>query len=228
MFNLFKKKIQKHNSPQSRKERSENRLAELGIAYNSNLPSTIEKDLVDIRNVKEVSSKIICLWEVVNIASKTKDSNRGESIEFLKDVKLWDFLSPLDQEFLSIENQTKQRVIDMTWRTEVLKVLYWSLNEIQSLGEPVEDESVVNISDKVLEKYPSLETFLHQTELRSTKEILDESDFIYRLHWSSRQHRRKEQNVPSNYNYSVIKERDFALRWLTEPNLKWDEITLDT
>ncbi|MCH2231334.1 MAG: DUF4272 domain-containing protein [Crocinitomicaceae bacterium] len=228
MFNLFKKKIQKHNSPQNRKERSENRLAKLGISYNSNLPLTIEKDSVAIRNVEEVSSKIICLWEVVNIASKTKDSNRSESIEFLKDVKLWNFLSPLDQEFLTTKNHSKQRIIDMTWRTEVLKVLYWSLNEISSLGDPIEDDTLVSVSDKTLEKYPSLDSFLDRTKLRSTKEILDESDFIYRLHWSSREHRRKQQNVPSNYNYSVIRERDFAFRWLTDPSLKWDEITLDT
>jgi hypothetical protein len=228
MFNVFKKKESKLKSPLSRKERSENRLAELGITFNPNLPVTNESDSTAIRNSKEIASKIISLWEVVNIASKTKDSNRGESIEFLKDVKLWGSLSTLDQEFLINEEHSKQRIIDMTWRTEVLKVLYWSLNEIPSLDEPIEGGSLVSVSDRVLKNYPSLNSFLNKTKMRPQKEILDESDFIYRLHWSSRQHRRKEQNVPSNYNYSIIKERDFALRWLTDSQLNWDEITLDT
>lgn len=129
MFNLFKKKIQKYNSPQSRKKRSENRLTELGISYNPNLPLTNEKYSVEIRNVKEVSSKIICLWEVVNIANNVKDSNRSESIDFLKGLGLWDSLSLFNHEFLTNENQTKQRIIDIIWRTEVLKVLYWSLKK---------------------------------------------------------------------------------------------------
>ena len=40
--------------------------------------------------------------------------------------------------------------------------------------------------------------------------------------------RRKQQNIPLNYSYSVIRERDFAFRWLTSPDVNWDEITLDT
>ncbi|NQY11315.1 MAG: DUF4272 domain-containing protein, partial [Flavobacteriales bacterium] len=49
-----------------------------------------------------------------------------------------------------------------------------------------------------------------------------------RLHWCSKDHRRKKQGVPSKYNYSVIKERDFAFRWLTSPKENWDEISLNT
>lgn len=228
MYNIFNRIIRKHNSSQSRKELSESRLEKLGIIYNNNLPFTIEKDEVIIRDAKEVSSKIVSLWEVVNIANESNNSSRTESIEFLKDKDLWESLSPFDQEFLISDKHSEQRIIDMTWRTEVLKVLFWSLNEVPSLGKPIEDGSLVKISRKVQRKYNSMDSFLNFTKLRPTKEIFNEADFIYRLHWCSREHRRNNQNVPSSYNYSVIRERDFALRWLTNPILKWDEISLDT
>lgn len=218
--------MQKRNK-NSRKERSENRLTELGIKYNPNLPVTIENNSSNIRSAKEIASKIVALWEVVN-AAQVKDSSRQKSIEFLKDVELWDSLSPLDQEFLTKEKHTKQKIINMSWRTEVLKVLYWALGELSSLGIPEEEGRLSILSDKVNEKYGALDPFLNQTKLRSKEEILDESDFIYRLHWCSKRHRREEQHVPPNYNYSVIVERDFALRWLTDPELNWDDVSLDT
>ena len=86
----------------------------------------------------------------------------------------------------------------------------------------------MQISDKIYSKFPSIKDYLNQTKLKPITEILDEADFIYRLHWCSKDHRRKKQGVPSKYNYSVIKERDFAFRWLTSPKENWDEISLNT
>lgn len=212
----------------SRKERSENRLVELGIEFNPNLPVTIKNESDKVRSSKEIRSKIVSLWEVVNIARGSKDSNRDESIDFLKDAQLWSSLSPVEQNFLINNENSEQEVIDFTWRTEVLKVLYWSINELTSLDAPIEDKTLVDASDKVIGKYSSLEKFLNESNQRPTTEILDEADFLYRLHWCSRGKRRNKQGVPNHYNQSVIMERDFALRWITNPNLKWDEITLDT
>ncbi|WP_027421417.1 DUF4272 domain-containing protein [Crocinitomix catalasitica] len=220
-------KTQEKNK-KSRKERSENRLAALGIDFNPNLPATIENESDKIRCSKEIRSKIVSLWEVVNIARGIKGSNRDESVDFLKDVQLWSSLSPIEQNFLVDNKSSEQDIIDLTWRTEVLKVLYWSINELPSLDDPVEDNTLVDLSDKVIGKYPSLEKFLNESNQRASKETLDEADFLYRLHWCSRGERRNKQGVPNHYNQSVIAERDFALRWITNPNLKWDEITLDT
>lgn len=225
---FFRKKVEKHKNPSSRKEISENRIADLGILFNPNLPLTHEMNDLIIRDSKEIASRIVVLWEVVNVANNFKGTNRKESVEFLKDVKLWNLLSPREQTFLSTSKHEKQRIIDLTWQTEILKVLYWSINEISFLNEPIEDNSLVEISEKTIRKYQSLEKFINQTKIRSTKEILDEADFTYRLHWCCREHRRKNQRVPSKYNYSVIRERDFAFRWITNPNKNWDNITLDT
>jgi hypothetical protein len=228
MMKFFRKKVTKHKNPTSRKEVSENRLADLGILYNPNLPLTHEAIDQILRDSKEIASRIVVLWEVVNVASDFKGTNRKESVKFLKDVHLWDCLSTQEKKFLSTSGHEKQRIIDLTWQTEILKVLYWSINEIPSLGEPIEDKSLVDISEKTLKKYPSLESFINQTKIRTAKEILDEADFTYRLHWCSREHRRKNQGVPSKHNYSVIRERDFAFRWITSPKENWDNITLDT
>lgn len=228
MLKFFRKKVRKHKNPNSRKQLSENRLADLGILYNPDLPFTQETDDLILRNSNEIATRIVVLWEVINIASNSKGANRKESIKFLKEVDLWDSLSPNEKKFLSTSNHNKQRIVDLTWQTEILKVLYWSINEIPLLGEPIEDKSLVDISEKTVKKYTSLKDFINQTNSRTTKEILDEADYTYRLHWCSRKHRRKDQGVPSKYNYSVIRERDFAFSWITNPKVKWDEITLDT
>lgn len=228
MMRFFKKTVDKHENPNSRKEVSENRLADLGISFNPNLAMTHETNDLMLRDAKEIASRIVVLWEVVNVASKFKGADRNESVKFLKDVDLWDALSPLEKRFLSTIHHKKQRLIDLTWQTEIIKVLYWSLHEIPSLGEPIEDNTVVDISEKSIKKYPTIENFLTQTKVRKTAEILDEADFMYRLHWCSRAHRRKNQGLPSRYSYSVIRERDFAFRWITDPTENWDSITLDT
>ena len=128
MLKLFKKNIPKHKVPRTRKERSENRLASLGIEYNPHLPETIEFDLTKIRSSKKIASKIIATWEVINIATKSKDSDRIESIEFLKDIDLWNDLSLQEKEFLEKKKHSSQKIIDIQWKTETLKVLYWSLD----------------------------------------------------------------------------------------------------
>ena len=228
MLNFLRPKVEKHEHPQGRKQISENRLADIGIRYNPNLPVTYENDSVNIRTPQEIASRIICLWEVVNNANGSKQASKKLSCNFLKDVGLWNNLSPLEQKFLSNSKTNPQQIIDFTWRTEVLKVLYWVLKEIETLGKPIEDKNIYDVNDETIKKFPSIESFLNTTTLRPTKEILDEADFTYRLHWCSREHRRKKQGVPKKYNYSVIKERDFAFSWLTNPSIRWDEISLDT
>ena len=228
---FFKKKIKlknpRHNSPKTRKERSENRLLDLGIDYNPHLPEiTIESH--KIRSAKEVASKVIATWEVINVAQNTIDSDRKESVEFLKDIELWNYLSPNEQIFLSKTHHDRQTVIDFSWKTEAIKALYWALDDLDSLGEPTEDDSLQKLSDSVYSKHSEIDEYFKHIKLRADSEIFDEADFIFRLHWSSRSHRSREMGVPKTYNYSVISERDFALRWLIDSSTNWDEISLDT
>lgn len=228
MFNIFRKKIPKHNPPESRKQRSENKLADFGIVYPKDLPNTIERDTVNIRSSVEIARKIIALWEVVNIAYKPSKAARKEAVQMLHDFEVWEALSKQDQDFLQQSKHSPQVIIDRKWRTEVLNVLYWTLGEVRDLGKPIEDQSVYDVSDLMVQKYPGVDEFIKGVKLRPKSEILDEADFMYRLHWCAKDHRRKKQRVPSSYNLSVIRERDFALRWVTNPYEDWDDISLDT
>lgn len=228
---FFKKKIKtknpRHDSPRTRKERTENRLLDLGIDYNPHLPAILD-DNDRIRLPKEVASKVIATWEVINVAQNTNDSGRKESVEFLKEIEMWTFLSRGEQKFLTKTQHDKQTVINYSWKTEAIKVLYWALDELPNLGAPSEDNSLQKLSDSVYSKHQTLNAYFEQIKLRRKDEILDEADFYYRLHWSSRPHRSKEMGVPKKYTYSVIRERDFAFRWLIDLDSKWDDISLDT
>lgn len=211
----------------NRKERSENRLLDLGIDFNPDLPP-IAGHTDKFRSPQEIASKVLATWEVINIAQNAKDSDRKESVEFLKEIDLWKFLSPNEQWFLIKNRHDNQTVINQRWKTEAIKVFYWSLKELSHLGEPTEDDSLPRLSERVYSKHPTIDHYFEQVKLRSKYEILDEADYIYRLHWSSRPHRAQKMGVPSEYNYSVIRERDFAFRWLTNVDSNWDDISLDT
>lgn len=224
MIKFFKRKTTEFN----RKKNSENQLSNLGIKYNPGLPITYENNDITLRSPKEIAAKTVSLWFLINLTNDPSSENKKDTLGLIKQFGLLDTVSTCDLEFLTNNNHSEQDIIDLTWRTETIKTLYWALNLIPNLGTPIEDESVYNISEDIVEKYPSPEVFISNAKLRSKEEILNETDFIYRLHWASRPHRRSDQNVPANYDYSVIRERDFALRWITNPNIDWDEITLDT
>ena len=71
-------------------------------------------------------------------------------------------------------------------------------------------------------------SFVQDAQLRSTAERFGACDEILEIHWAVRDAQLDNREIPNNYHPGVVRERHFALNWLTYYDDEWDEITTDT
>ena len=208
MFGIFKRPP---GGPDQRKQRSEERLRKKGISVSSHLP--VIADAGPMRSAQEVFDRITALWEVVNNALGTEDADKESSKDFLNDIDVWQALTPLEQHFLSGKHVEEQELTDLTWKTEEIKALYWVLVEIQDLGAPDKEaeEVIFGVSERITERIDDMEVARHAASMRKGTEILDALDYVSRLHWASREHRRGTTGVPPTYQMDIIQEWHAAL-----------------
>ena len=71
--------------------------------------------------------------------------------------------------------------------------------------------------------------FFEQARLRSTGELLDAADHIYRLHWAVRQARTSGTFPAPQVVAGVVMERHHTLNWLIgHGDQPWDQVSTDT
>ena len=154
--------------------------------------------------------------------------DRERAIAWLKNERLWDSVSPKEQDFLASDNAPEQDIIEASWRAESLWTLLWSLGEIEKLGLP----KGLCDSQLIQKIMPALESssvqFINQATLRSPAEILDATDLIYRIHWAVVDGHSNNQEIPGGFHPGIVYERHYALNWLTWYADEWDDITTDT
>lgn len=211
-------------SMNDRKERSEAQLIALGVPVNKWLPAIDSDAQAVIRKPDEVAKRAIVLFNLVAVGYGVA---RSEAVQVLKNHGLWASVSASEREFFENESPPHQEVVNATWRVEALWVLLWSLGLIESLELPT-DLCDVQVVQATIPKMSEIQDFVASASLRSKSEILDEADFIYRVHWATRDASIKGEKIPGNFNNSVVIERHYALNWLTLYAEEWDEITTDT
>jgi hypothetical protein len=107
----------------------------------------------------------------------------------------------------------------------------WALKKVDALGFP---DELCDLSDISPEDYPlgqekDPNDFINAAkETRSKSEILDASDFYYRLDWACVDARINGREF-DDANPGVVYERHYALNWLINyMDEEWDDITCDT
>lgn len=109
-----------------------------------------------------------------------------------------------------------------------MKVFFWAVGLIENLDLPLNAANLAAAHKASLEKYKSIPDFVQNAKLRDKEEILNETDFIYRVHWAVKQSMRLGKHAPANLNPDIVYERHYAFNWLTCYAGDWDEITCDT
>ena len=83
-----------------------------------------------------------------------------------------------------------------------------------------------SIFNEIPEFLTGTKEFVESAAIRSSSEILDLWDLIYRIHWAV-------NNVKLNnlalldVDSSILYERHYAINWLIDSSLNWDDITTD-
>lgn len=210
---------------QERKSKTELMLKELNISINIGLPIIEEENEAKIRSEKEIAERILILTYLVAYADTNE---KDQIINYLKTEKLWEAVSKFEKKLFTKSKLTEKDKINISWHTEIIYLLLWSIQKIDDIGLPIEQcdtEEIFNILPEYLE---DTSDFISTAKVRTNKEILDKSDLIYRLHWAVRQAELDDDEIPANIDAEVIEEWHYAINWITYYDDNWDEILTDT
>ena len=204
-----------------RKSQSESQLKKLKAPIISELPLLEEEAEAKLRDAKDVAQRILILT-YLNVASED-EASKEEIVGFLKNKHLWDAVSPKEKKLFEKPRLSEIESLSIAWQAEAVKCLLWSIQKINNLDLPFEEADINHLLDTLPEFLSDPYEFIQEAELRPTSEILDMSDFLYRLH-SSILEIDEEKLESLRINFNIVYERHYAINWLTYFAEGWDEI----
>lgn len=207
-------------NPTELKNRSENRLKELGLAVPTHLPEIEPDDELNPKNAYEVAKKISALGYVIGMGY---GANSVDLISNIEKYSLSEFVSPYEWDRLRDPSfLTEQDRIDFKWLAESVYAFSWSLSLLNL--EPLK-QCPNNLADFVPPGV-SPDIFIEGKALRDWNELKQETDFYYRLHWYTRECRLIGKESP--IGEGIIMERRRALDWVIGVSDDWDDMPSDT
>ena len=197
-------------------------LAARAIIVPDTLPPLVCEDELALRSRDEAVDRARAL---LLVALRADSVAAGEAMPvdmLLSKMPLADdALSPLEQDFLQLENPGKEDCAPFIWRYESLLVLEWALGLVEQLPYPdAPCDSAAVVATLIAMRGP---------RLRPAAEILDALDLHYRLHWHVRQSRLKLGVEAAGVDADVVMERHRTLNWLVRfGHAPWDEVDTPT
>lgn len=228
ILDIFKKQ-NNGNSPKTaeqRKKETEKLLRSLDIPYIDHLPLVEEENEAKIRTAQEIAERILVLVYLAYISEVPEE--KENVIDFLKLHLLWNKVSPDEKELFEKDELTDQEAVNVSWRSEAVWLLLWTINKVDKLDLPIEQVDIPDILSRLPEFLTDPSEFIETSIVRTTTEILDLSDLTYRLHWATRNADLNKHTMPANLSLSIVMERHYAINWITYYADEWDEITTDT
>ena len=211
-------------------ERKKNNIAfltGLGIPTIDHLPFVESEHEVTLRSSEEIAARLVVLAFTNLVAFSSMPAE--EALKTLSQYGLEKYITPEELDFLN--NPTEALKNRMSWRCEAIWLLCWALGIVDELGSAKELADLNQIDS---EKYPISQgidpnLFIQKKHsMRSKKEILDQNDLYYRMHWACVNERLKGNEL-TEVHPGVVYERQYALNWLVNyMNQDWDNVTCDT
>lgn len=228
IFDIFKKPSNGNNprTALERKKHTEKYLESLKIPFIDHLPLIEEENEVKIRDAREIAERILILVYLAYVLEVPE--KRENVIDFLKTNFLWDKVSPNEKELYQKEELTDQEAVNVSWRSEAVWLLLWTINKVVKLELPTEQVEISEIVSRLPRLLSDPKDFIETAIIRPKNEILDILDLTYRLHWATRNADLNKLPISPNLSLSVIMERHYAINWVTYYADQWDEITTDT
>lgn len=212
------------NEHEKRKSNSILILKKNKIPFIKHLPVIESENDTIIRSKKEICERAICLAFVAPYAEGLEKEVLLKKIE---EFKVQDQFTKEEKEFFELDNFDDSVKAKFIWRYESLWTLLWSLSYVDQLELPTDicdvPFSVKTIADQ------GRDNFISNAVLRSKKEILDQADLIYRIHWATTDARINNQDMPAGLNNSTVYERHYSLNWIIQYcEQNWDDVCTNT
>lgn len=205
-------------TPTERKLNSEKRLASLGIVLIDNLPLTESEHDVNLRSAQQIARRILIL-AYLNCVAYDPDLQQ-EVMMFLIREKLWDEASANEKTLFNMPKLGDDQVAEIQWRAESIWAMLWAIDKVDSLELPVKEADLQAIFTLLPGFFEDTSDFIRTARIRDRAEILDETDFIFRLQWAIREADNRGEVVPQ-INASVSYERYVSLTWIIGIGDQW-------
>ena len=208
-----------------RKQRSEAILKKEGVPFVTHLPVVEDEETAQIRSLEEVAWRAMALNIV---AVKGEGLEQDRTLEIVDEYKLEHAFTPKEREFIFNDAPSEHERIQFAWRYEGYWALLWALNYIEELSRPDQICDVPRAVRIMVDR--TVEQFIADAKLRSTSNILDAVDLIYRYDWACVDARLNGRPAPAGLDAGVVVERHHALNWLVgyADNAEWDDVSTDT
>jgi hypothetical protein len=212
-------------SAEERRNRTNAFLTAIQVPVLADLPVVDDHNNARFQTAQDIARRSVILYVIIFVVHR--EMTAEEARAYLQGSGLWPNVSPMERKFLASNNVPDQVRVEYSWRIESLNVLLWSLGKIPTLDLPrkmCEFENVRDLPDLTVDP----KEWIERASLRNVEDILNESDFTYRLHWAVRDGELNRNTVPGNFHPGIVFERHYALNWLLLYDDNWDDVTTDT
>lgn len=205
------------------KNKSEVIIEKYGANINEKLPLI---EYQGLRDSDEIIKRVTIMAGMVYIAHEAPPFVIKKWIE---EQNLYKYLTEFEQDILEKEEQqvTSNEKLKLKWYVESMWALVWVLriNNNFQIYESVGDDLILMVPDVKKNQYISM--LRSKVTMRDKKEIYEQVDLYYRLHWHCVDARIKGSKH-SKFDEGTIMERRKALDWVVTPDVEWDDIDLST
>lgn len=208
----------------ARKAQSEIRLVFEGIPVNTFLPPIENAFSAKVRNSDAIVHRSMALLAV---SMKAEGASKTELQQLIKQHGLHTHFTPAETLFLAKENPEEHELLQFSWQREAVCTLLWAIGFMDSLTPPTHQCSSDMITS-IVSRHTS-QSLIKHAQVRSTNQLLDQVDLIYRYHWAIRDAFLQGLPRPSSLHPDVIMARHHALNWLIGVgDGDWDNVSTDT
>jgi hypothetical protein len=215
----------------ARQERSQKILLAYAVPLNEALPPLAGDEQVRLRSKEDIVRRAIAVLMTAIYAEITRDQDLEDARAVIKKTletyAAEVFFTPEEKAFLESGKLKDRDVAKFIWRYECYWAALWALSFVDELDYP-QNICDVGAMIRFLHESGSMAVFSEQAVLRSSGEILDQADLLYRYNWACADARANGLEAPAFLNHGVVMERFRMLGWIIRHKEQdWDELSAE-
>jgi hypothetical protein len=182
-----------------------------------------------VRTTEEIVQRALSLGAAV---ARSFDAPRKEVIAFVEGAGLLQELTSSEHSYIYSSRRSAQQTVNMSWNSEALTVLLWSIGKLAHLPGP-DTQCSTGVLSEVLPPYGSepLDQFRGSASRRSERVLFEMAKTIQLQHVVARQRKLNPKYRPDLglIKIEIVQERHRAINWVVGYCAQnWDEVTADT